>query len=572
MLRAFKSIRFQILAIVLVCYLAPTLLLGQYMGSVFFEDLRKKTEAALTSGVEHARALTVQNIEQIVTLAKDATYDGELTSAFTQYSLGNIADAEFLRLSRAYIERKYGREPELTFATYFTLDRPELLIYNRANYAQAQRFQETAQAAVLALGSELDTKCLFWEADGSAYLVRNLMNLKMQRFGMLVLGVDMEKALAPLSELAAAWDAQMDVKLGQAGDAHMEWDTLPNGLWEPANCDQLIYTLKNETRDWDLAVRLSISKERIYGEMWAFRRLMGGLLLLLVPIMAVILWYVRRRIVKPITLLANASKRIEAGELGVTVPMHGDDELGNLGRAFSRMSTRIAELIDKTYKEEIALRDARIQAMQSRINPHFINNALESINWQARMEGSGKVSAMVEALSVLLNASMARANRRMVLLREEVEVAQAYLYFVSQRFGDRLRVACDIPAETLDFTVPLLSIQPLLENAIEHGIAPAGGGELNLLCRLDGGRLTVEVTNSGHPIGPEDEKRIALSLAGDNQGGTHLGLANISSRLRLIYEGAAVLAVSSDGQGKTVARLTLPARQPPAQADTTERI
>jgi len=572
MLRAFKSIRVQILAIVLVCYLTPTLLLGQYMGSVFFEDLRKKTEAALTSGVEHARALTVQNIEQLVTLAKDATYDGELTSAYTQYSLGNIADAEFLRLSRTYIERKYGREPELTFSAYFTLERPELLIYNRASYAPAQRFQETAQAAALALGSELDTKCLFWEGGGNVCLVRNLMNLKMQRFGMLVLGVDMNLVLAPLSDLAAAWDAQMDVKLGQAGATQLNWDALPSGLWEPEDSEHLIYTLKDEARDWELAVRLSISKERIYGEMWAFRRLMAGLLMLLVPIMAIMLWYVRRRIVKPITLLANASKRIEAGELGVTVPMHGDDELGNLGQAFSRMSTRIAELIDKTYKEEIALRDARIQAMQSRINPHFINNALESINWQARMEGCEKVSAMVEALSVLLNASMAKANRRMVLLREEVEVAEAYLYFVSQRFGDRLCVTCDIPSEALGFTVPLLSIQPLLENAIEHGIAPAGGGELGLLCRLDDERLTVEVTNSGQRISPEDEKRIALSLAGDNQGGIHLGLANISSRLRLIYEGAAGLTVSSGERGLTVARLTLPARHPSAQADTTEHI
>lgn len=107
------------------------------------------------------------------------------------------------------------------------------------------------------------------------------------------------------------------------------------------------------------------------------------------------------------------------------MPMNGDDELGDLGRAFSNMSTRIAELIDKTYKEEIALRDARIQAMQSRINPHFINNVLESINWQARMEGSQSISAMVEALSVLLNASMARGDRHMVPLREEYDVAQA---------------------------------------------------------------------------------------------------------------------------------------------------
>ena len=135
-------------------------------------------------------------------------------------------------------------------------------------------------------------------------------------------------------------------------------------------------------------------------------------------------------------LLAKASSLIEAGELGVTVPMRGDDELGRLGKAFTSMSLRLEELIKKTYKEEIALRDARIQAMQSRINPHFINNALESINWEARIEGSETISAMVESLSVLLNASMSRNDRRIVTLKEELEVAKAYFYFVGLSYGD----------------------------------------------------------------------------------------------------------------------------------------
>ena len=139
-----------------------------------------------------------------------------------------------------------------------------------------------------------------------------------------------------------------------------------------------------------------------------------------------------------IALLSEASHQIEAGELGVTVPMHGDDELGTLGKAFSNMSLRLEELIDRTYKEEIALRDARIQAMQSRINPHFINNALETINWQARIEGSETISAMVESLSVLLNAGMSRNDRRILSLREELETARAYFYFVGLRFGERL--------------------------------------------------------------------------------------------------------------------------------------
>jgi len=265
-----------------------------------------------------------------------------------------------------------------------------------------------------------------------------------------------------------------------------------------------------------------------------------------------------RRIIKPVSLLSHASHRIEEGELGVTVPMHGDDELGRLGSAFSNMSLRIQTLVDKTYKEEIALRDAKIQAMQSRINPHFINNTLETLNWQARLEGSEKMSGMVESLSVLLNAGMGRANRRMVTLREEIEVARAYCYFVGLRFGERLRVEIKLNDSVLDTIVPLLTLQPLLENAVEHGIEPAGGGDITLQGMQAGDCLLLTVTNSGKPLSDEDQQRLRASLSGDNQNGHHLGLANISTRLQLIYGGRATIYVTSDDQKRTVVQLSIP--------------
>jgi len=214
--------------------------------------------------------------------------------------------------------------------------------------------------------------------------------------------------------------------------------------------------------------------------------------------------------------------------------------------------------VDKTYKEEIALRDAKIQAMQSRINPHFINNTLETLNWQARLEGSETMSGMVESLSVLLNAGMGRANRRMVTLREEMEVARAYCYFVGLRFGDRLRVEMKMNDSVLDAIVPLLTLQPLLENAVEHGIEPAGGGDITLEGVQAGDCLLLTVTNSGKPLSDEDHQRIRTSLGGDNQNGHHLGLANISTRLHLIYGGRAAIHVTSDEQLRTVVQLSIP--------------
>ena len=281
------------------------------------------------------------------------------------------------------------------------------------------------------------------------------------------------------------------------------------------------------------------------------------IILLLIVLMALIAVYLNRRIVKPITILSDASRRIEEGELGVTVPLNGGDELGRLGQSFSHMSLRLKELIDRTYKEEIELKNAQILALQSRINPHFINNALEEINWEARIEGSENISSMVTSLSVLLNATMARENRRLVTLREEMEVAEAYIFFIQQRFGEDLTVVRETDDAAMDGILPLLTIQPLLENAVEHGIAPAGGGKITIRCALRDACMHIQIINTGRGAEKEDRERIEAALNG-RPTGKHLGLANIVNRLRLIYGENVTISVDTDEPGQTAVTIGLP--------------
>ena len=568
-MRFFGKIRVQLMAIMLVCYLVPAVILGVFVGGAVIRNLQDKTESALTAGVDYSMMLLEENLQKLVGLSQDATYDGELTSAATGRDSGTISDGEFLRLARNYIERKYGREALLTFAACFTLDEPDLLLANRAGFDAAADYQATAHRMIMRLGEELDTRSRFVQYGGAVYLVRNLMNLRMKPYGMLVLGIDVEQLTSPLSALAREWSARLDLRLddvviddltatGSGGPEGAGWDDLPDGSIVSAGAGQYAVACAGTSRDYALRIGLVIGRVHLYGDLDAFRMTLGGLLLLLLPIAAAIAWYVHRRITRPIALLAEASRRIESGELGVTVPMRGDDELGSLGQAFSNMSLRLQELIDRTYKEEIALRDARVQAMQSRINPHFINNALEIINWQARIEGSETISHMVESLSVLMNAGMSRKDRHTLPLREELDTARAYFYFVGLRFGERLTARIDAAPESLEDILPALTLQPLIENAVEHGIAPAGGGEIVLRCTHGSGALCIEVTNTGKPLSPGDRQRIDAALRGDSQGGAHLGLSNISARLRLIYGGRASIRMASDDAGCTRVTLEIP--------------
>ncbi|QUA51744.1 sensor histidine kinase [Aristaeella lactis] len=551
-----QSLRAQIGLIVLLSYLIPVVLLGVFTGGFLMKKLENQTRAAITSGAEQAWTLTEQKIQRTLDLARDATYDGELMDSWQKWKDGSVGDNEYMRLGRSYLERKYSREPLLSFVACFPVEKPDMRMYLRngamENTGELQALCET----VLAMGEELDTRCRFIRFGDNIYLVRNLLNLRMERFGMLILGINEESVFRPLTELGQEWDAQVAVRLDDCGDPETEWVDLGSGLTDDRK-EKLYYTRLSGDIENGLNVQLTMDRRKQYSEVYSFQMLLLVMALLLLPIMILIGVYLSRRIVKPLTLLSAASRRIEEGKLGATVPLNGEDELGRLGRSFSQMSLRLKELIDKTYKEEIELKNAQILALQSRINPHFINNALEDINWTARMEGSENISSMVTSLSVLLNATMAREDRRLVTLREEMEVAEAYIYFIEQRFGTDLTVNREIEEKAMDGILPLLTIQPLLENAVEHGIAPAGGGVITIRCSLNDACMHVEIINTGRETGKEDRERIEAALHGQPTG-KHLGLANIVNRLRLIYGESVTIRVDTDTPGQTTVSIVIP--------------
>ena len=555
LIRRLTSLRVTILLIVLACWLVPTLVLGSFMGGRFSRALREKTEMLLANTAQQAAVRVKENVDTVVTLAKDVVYDDELATAVTLFESGDLTYERYFSQCRSYLEHKFGRERLLDFALFFRLSTPQTLFFTTDDYDRAVAFQHGAQNLVLLMSDALDTGTRFFADEGQLYLVRNLYNTQMQKYGMLVLGLNEEQLFLPADACRDAGMAYM-LRLDQyaRGDTRFEGEL--SGLCE--NGETLLYTLDQNSREYVFRFQIQADKRAVYQEMDALQTLLRCLLLLLLPIGGWMLWFSSRRIGRPVRLLSEASTRISAGELGVTVPLRGNDELCQLGEAFSSMSTRLKKLVDQSYKEEIALRDARIQALQSRVNSHFLNNALETINWQARMEGSQTISEMVEALSLLLNAAMDRNERHVVPLREELKVAEAYFYFIALRFGDRLTVERHIDGALSEWPVPRLAIQTLLENAIEHGIAPAGGGQIELSVYARDENLTVEVRNSGKRLTEEALSRIRRLMNDEADTEGHMGIRNVARRLRLLYGQRAAMRIDSESDGQTLAAFTIP--------------
>ena len=177
------------------------------------------------------------------------------------------------------------------------------------------------------------------------------------------------------------------------------------------------------------------------------------------------------------------------------------------------------------------------------------------------MSGDAKVSKMVEALSTVLDAALDRKGKPEVRLSEEMTYVNAYLYIVAQRFGKRMTVNVDLPEELMEYMVPRLILQPVIENAVEHGVGASGQGTVNIRGFCHGDKLILEIENDGGMI-PGDEERIARLLSmsredihGESSG--NIGIANVNLRLKILYGDDCGLSIAR-GEGKLVtARLTI---------------
>lgn len=221
------------------------------------------------------------------------------------------------------------------------------------------------------------------------------------------------------------------------------------------------------------------------------------------------------------------------------------------------MSDKLKNQFEQIYLEELALKDADIKALQSQINPHFLNNTLEIINWEARMNGNDKVSSMIEALSTMLGATLNRKRQPMIPLAEELSYVDAFCYICKQRFGEKLQFEKQVDDTLLGQEVPRLIIQPIIENAVEHGLAGKKGRIVIRIYR-DQDKMIIEVVNDG-TLTAQDREKIEMLLGGEREPdrSVSLGIYNVNKRLKITYGEECGLTVKSDKDGLTVSTLTV---------------
>ncbi|PLT44251.1 sensor histidine kinase [Paenibacillus sp. FSL W8-1187] len=266
---------------------------------------------------------------------------------------------------------------------------------------------------------------------------------------------------------------------------------------------------------------------------------------------------------RPMLLLLRKMRQIEKGQLDRleeqslgAVPELSHHEAGILHRTFTMMLQRIRELIDENYAKQLTIREAELKALQAQINPHFLYNTLESINWQAKMNGQRSISEMVEALGHLMRSSIS-GTEDLLPLEQELELVRSYVTIQAIRYEERLDFRLEAEEEALPALLPKLTLQPLVENAVHYALEPMiEPCVITVSASTSGGRLRLAVSDTGPGMPPEFVERLRRGEVRTR--GQGIGLANIAERLRLTYGGDASLEIeSAEGKGTTV-RLDMP--------------
>ena len=276
-----------------------------------------------------------------------------------------------------------------------------------------------------------------------------------------------------------------------------------------------------------------------------------------------------RTLTNPIFKLKRLMKQAESGDLTVRFNFEHNDEIGELGQSFNHMIARMDQLIQMVYVEQENKRTAEMKSLQEQIKPHFLYNTLDTISWMARDYDAEDIVRLVDALTNMFRIGLSH-GKDIITVKEEITHVSNYLYIQKIRYKDKLNYVIHVDESLYAIEVPKLILQPLVENAIYHGVkAKRGGGTITITGVPEGENLvfTVQDNGAGMPQEKVEElnRRMSERSVLDEQ--KSFGLFYIRERIQLCYgTGYGVHVESALGEGTRVT-ITLPLYQKPKKFD-----
>ncbi len=258
----------------------------------------------------------------------------------------------------------------------------------------------------------------------------------------------------------------------------------------------------------------------------------------------------------PIQNLVKAMKDFEAdAEEFSYQPVHGSKEMIALSDSFGHMVGRIQDLMEKVRREEITLRKTELKALQAQINPHFLYNTLDAIGWMCEEERSQDAVEMVNALARLFRISISKGHE-LIPIGKEVEHARSYLMIQNFRYKNQFTYSFDIEEECLPYLCNKITLQPIIENAIYHGInRMVDEGEIRIRIYGEGDDIVFSVSDNGVGMSKEQCGNILKSEPGDQTG---IGIKNVNDRIKIYFGEEYGITIESEPDEGTCVSIRMP--------------
>lgn len=267
---------------------------------------------------------------------------------------------------------------------------------------------------------------------------------------------------------------------------------------------------------------------------------------------------ISRNLTRPIKKLQEKMLEVEKGNFDIRVPVGHSREISGLARSFNVMVAKVKELMRQIMVEQEFKRKSELNALQAQINPHFLYNTLDSIIWMAESKKHDEVILMTSSLARLFRASLSK-GKELIPIATEIEHITNYLKIQQMRYQDKIRFALEMDPELYSYLTLKVLLQPLVENAIYHGIKnKEGPGTITVTGTLEDRVIVFQVMDDG--IGMEQAKvEILLTSDGGNQSRNSVGIANVHQRIQLYFGADYGLSYTSEPGAGTCVKVLIPA-------------
>lgn len=489
---------------------------------------------------------------------------------------GNDREQAVSYQTLSYSIEQYYEQYKPFYVDYITLYNPKNTIYS--NFLGNRRTPEKIESFLLDLSKEGEgrpTWVFDYAEENGFYLVRLIRNSHSPYFstlGTLIVSVNLEQMLWALNQREGAL-SNAKYFISHNGDIiyhsnnitrsiREKTSALSEGHYEILSVDGHKYFVYSTLiPDWDLTYTCYISYDSIFHSV-SIAWFASICIIILTGIAVIIFSHSMIAFISRHTQILIDRMRAYNAQDSVLPKNNYDyslrkDEFGLLNRQFDHMALRIQNLIQDNYVNELWKKEAQLKALEKQVDPHFLYNTLESINWRAKASGNGDISQMVESLGNLLRASLSKDTGKWTL-KKEFETLSSYIIIQKYRFENQLDYICRCDERLLQAHIPKFIIQPLVENAIHYGLEESieiCHIEVNISLEEAGRSLHIFVENNGS-LFEEDLLKKLYSYKIEPRG-SGIGLININERIKLMF-GANYGLKLYNKDAKAIAQIDIP--------------